>query len=71
MLKEGMLVRVIYPEYAAGMRGYIIAQELFSERWLIQLEADPFGESKTPFILSLEESEFEAIAPDEEKAETE
>lgn len=69
MIQQGTWVRVIYPEYAAGMRGYIVAQEVFSDRWLVQLEADPFGESKTPFILSLEESDFEELKIEEEEIE--
>ena len=36
MLKVGTVVRVIYPEYAAGIQGVIQAQET-SGRWIVRL----------------------------------
>lgn len=61
MLKKGTLVRVLFPNYVAGNRGYLVGKEE-SGRWLVRLETNPFGEKDEPFILSLEESEFEEIS---------
>jgi hypothetical protein len=58
MLDIGSLVRVLYPDYAAGRRGTIEARESDS-RWLIRLE--PLDRESEPPILSLEETEFEVI----------
>lgn len=60
MLKAGTLVLIISPGYAAGLQGYIQAQEP-SGRWIVKLEENPFDHSDEPFLLSLEESEFEVI----------
>ncbi len=61
MLKKGTLVRVLFPNYVAGSRGYLVGQEE-SGRWLVRLETNPLGEKDESFILSLEESEFEEIS---------
>ncbi|WP_287253806.1 hypothetical protein [Moorena sp. SIO4E2] len=62
MLKVGTLVRVIYPDYVAGLSGRIEAQEE-SGRWIVRLEENPFEQNDQPFILSLDESDFEVIKP--------
>ncbi len=58
----GMLVRVIYPEYVAGIRGIIRAREP-SGRWIVELEENNLQDSQNPVLLSLEASDFEVIAP--------
>lgn len=63
MLKVGMLIRVIYPAYAAGLQGYLQAREP-SGRWIVKLEDNPLNDSDQPLLLSLEESEFEVVKPD-------
>ena len=63
MLKVGTLIRVTYPEYAAGHQGHLQAQEP-SGRWIVKLEENPFKDSEKPFLLSLEESDFEVIEPE-------
>ncbi|MBR8827953.1 MAG: hypothetical protein DSM107014_08640 [Gomphosphaeria aponina SAG 52.96 = DSM 107014] len=67
MLKVGMLVRVIYPEYAAGMKGFLLAREVLAQRWIVQLVENLIDNSDQPFLLSLEESDFEVIDLDEEE----
>ncbi|NEO89889.1 MAG: hypothetical protein F6K56_06400 [Moorea sp. SIO3G5] len=62
MLKVGTLVRVLYPEYVAGLSGRIEAREE-SGRWIVRLEENPFEQNDQPFILSLDESDFELIKP--------
>ena len=58
MLKVGTLVQVNYPDYAAGFQGELLAQES-SRRWIVKLNSSQIKES---LLLSLEESDFEAIA---------
>ncbi|WP_228061030.1 MULTISPECIES: hypothetical protein [unclassified Coleofasciculus] len=58
-----MLIRVIYPAYAAGLQGYLQAQEP-SGRWIVKLEDNPLKDSDQPLLLSLEESDFEVVKPD-------
>lgn len=60
MLKIGTLVRVLYPEYAAGVLGRILDYEP-SGRWIVQLEYNPIEDDAHPLLLSLEESEFEVL----------
>ncbi|GFE68762.1 hypothetical protein [Chroococcus sp. FPU101] len=60
MPRVGNLIRVLHPEYAAGILGYIQAQES-SGRWLIRLLDNPLENTNEPLILSLEESDFEVI----------
>ncbi|AFY76304.1 hypothetical protein Ple7327_0877 [Pleurocapsa sp. PCC 7327] len=64
MLKVGTLIRVIYPEYAVGIHGYLQAEEK-SGRWIVKLLKNPLEDEddKEPLLLSLEESDFEAIEP--------
>jgi hypothetical protein len=64
MVQAGTLVRVIYPDYAAGLLGRIQAQET-SGRWIVKLEENPLGNSEEPLFLSLEEEDFEIIEPEE------
>jgi hypothetical protein len=52
MVQAGTLVRVIYPDYAAGLLGRIQAQET-SGRWIVKLEENPLGNSEEPLFLSL------------------
>ncbi|NJK48675.1 hypothetical protein HC931_11285 [Candidatus Gracilibacteria bacterium] len=63
MVQIGTLVRVIYPDYAAGILGRIQAQEM-SGRWIVRLEENPLEDSNEVLILSLEESDFEIIDPE-------
>ena len=61
MLKVGTLIRIIYPEYAAGSQGILQAQEP-SGRWIVKVEKNSLREDiEEPFLLSLEESDFEVI----------
>ena len=57
-------MRVIYPEYAAGIQGVLQAQET-SGRWIVQLEKHSEQEDDEPLLLSLEESDFEVIDVDD------
>jgi hypothetical protein len=61
MPKVGTLVRVLYPEYAAGMRGSIEAREEGSGRWIVRLERNLIEGNNEPLLLSLKESEFVVI----------
>ena len=56
----GKVVRVIYPDYARGMEGFIEAQEK-NGRWLVRLEQNPFNYRPESILLSLEQLEFEVI----------
>ena len=60
MIRIGMLVRVIYPDYARGIEGRIEAQES-NGRWLVRLAQNPLNHEPESIILSLEESDFEVI----------
>lgn len=60
MLKEGTFVRVLYPEYAQGIRGQIVGRE-DSGRWIVQLAENPVEGEEDPFWLSVEESELEVL----------
>ncbi|MCU0535593.1 MAG: hypothetical protein MUD14_17010 [Hydrococcus sp. Prado102] len=64
MAQVGTLVRVIYPDYAAGILGRIQARET-SGRWIVRLEENPLENSNDILILSLEESDFEIINSEE------
>ncbi|MDY7012389.1 MAG: hypothetical protein SVX43_02105 [Cyanobacteriota bacterium] len=61
MLEVGTLVRVLYPDYAAGRRGYIEAREEESGRWIVRLEKSSLSKNDEPLLLSLKESELEEI----------
>jgi hypothetical protein len=60
MVQVGTLVRVIYPDYAAGILGRILAREM-SGRWIVELEENPLEDSNEPLFLSLEETDFEVV----------
>lgn len=60
MIRIGMVVRVIYPDYARGIEGHIEAQES-NGRWLVRLEQNPISHQPESIVLSLEESDFEVI----------
>ncbi|EAZ90356.1 hypothetical protein [Crocosphaera chwakensis] len=60
MIRIGMVVRVIYPDYAKGIEGRIEAQES-NGRWLVRLEQNPINHQPESIVLSLEESDFEVI----------
>ncbi len=60
MLKPGTLVRVLYPDYAAGALGYLQIQE-DNRRWVIRLTQNPIEDPDEPLLLSLEEYEFEVV----------
>jgi hypothetical protein len=62
MLDIGSLVRVLYPDYAAGQTGIVAAREP-TGRWLIRLE--PLTHDQDPLILSLEETDFEVIGSED------
>ena len=57
-------MRVIYPEYAAGIQGVLQAQET-SGRWIVRLEKHSGEEDNEPLLLSLEESDFEVMDVDD------
>ena len=57
-------MRVIYPEYAAGIQGVLQAQET-SGRWIVRLEKHSEQEDDEPLLLSLEESDFEVMDVDD------
>ncbi len=63
MIPIGTRVRIRYPEYVAGRKGRIQAQEA-PGRWLVRVEENPLERTKTPVILSLEASDFEIIHDD-------
>ena len=63
MLKVGTLIRVIYPEYAAGIQGIIQGREE-SGRWVVRLDQNLINPKDIPMILSLDESDFEVIQPE-------
>jgi hypothetical protein len=60
MVRVGTLVRVIYPDYAAGMMGRIVGKEV-SGRWIVKLEQHLLEENNETFLLSLEETDFEIL----------
>ncbi len=48
-----------YPDYVAGLRGKLIAQENLG-RWIVRLEKNLANPSQT-LLLSLEASDFEVL----------
>ncbi|MGK7932654.1 MAG: hypothetical protein AB4041_14655 [Microcystaceae cyanobacterium] len=60
MIPVGTLVRILYPDYAAGIRGRIEGREP-SGRYIVRLEEDPLKDNNFPLILSLEERDFELV----------
>lgn len=63
MVKVGTLIRVIRPEYAAGIQGIIQGREE-SGRWIVRLEQNLMNPNDVPLMLSLDESDFEVIEPE-------
>ncbi|MDY6784044.1 MAG: hypothetical protein SW833_16105 [Cyanobacteriota bacterium] len=61
MIEVGTLVRVLYPDYAAGKLGYIEGREEESGRWIVRVEQSLLYREDESFLLSLKESEFEEI----------
>jgi hypothetical protein len=61
MVEIGTLVRVNYPDYAAGILGRIVTREI-SGRWIVRLEQNPLEESSEPIFLSLEETDFDIVS---------
>lgn len=64
MVKIGTRVKILYPEYAAGMEGQIEAKEA-SGRWLVRVTDISLEIAAKPLILSLEESDFTIINPEQ------
>ena len=60
MINIGIQVRVLYPLYASGLEGIIEAKEK-NGRWIVHLRNNPFINEQKPFLLSLDESDFEKI----------
>ncbi|MGF1480083.1 MAG: hypothetical protein ACFB4I_11410 [Cyanophyceae cyanobacterium] len=54
MLEIGTLIQVIYPQYAAGIQGKLLAREQ-AGRWIVSLDC---ADEREPLLLSLEESDF-------------
>jgi hypothetical protein len=65
MPKVGNIVRVLYPEYARGIEGIIEAKEERG-RWIVRLAKNSLKGKPELWLLSLEESDFEVIASEEE-----
>ena len=59
MLNIGKRVRVIYPDYVAGLQGKLVAQE-DSDRWIVKLEKN-LGDRRETLLLSLKTSDFELL----------
>ncbi|WP_330205226.1 hypothetical protein [Cyanobacterium sp. Dongsha4] len=62
MLKAGIAVKIINPEYVRGFVGYLLMQES-SSRWLVKVIIKETHLPKTSemLVLSLEESDFEIL----------
>lgn len=62
MLKVGMAVRIINPEYARGLTGYLLMQESPS-RWLVKviIRETHLPSTSEVLVLSLEESDFKIV----------
>lgn len=61
MFKKGTTVKILYPEYAAGITGKLVIIEDSSKRWIVRLDKNPFQEGKETVYLSLEESDFQVV----------
>ncbi|WP_036477213.1 hypothetical protein [Myxosarcina sp. GI1] len=64
MLDVKTTVKVIYPKYAKGIKGIVIAREESTRRWLVKLNYQERERSET-LILSLKELDFEVIESDD------
>ncbi|MEM6752703.1 MAG: hypothetical protein AAF630_07025 [Cyanobacteria bacterium P01_C01_bin.38] len=60
-IKIGSLVKILYPKYVFEFHGIVEAPEDITGRWIVRLINNPFGYSKEPLLLSLEESEIKLI----------
>ncbi len=60
-MKNGTLVRVLRPDYVAGLIGVIEASERESKRWIVKLEDSCLKDKEQTVRLSLPESDFEII----------
>ena len=61
MINIGMQIKVKYPEYARDLIGVIVAQELDSSRWIIEVKPNPFKSQRESLFLSLAKSDFEVV----------
>ncbi|MEM9925462.1 MAG: hypothetical protein AAF915_17200 [Cyanobacteria bacterium P01_D01_bin.50] len=61
MIREGSLVKILYPKYVSEYRGIVEAPEDIPGRWIVRLVNNPFNNSEEPLLLSLSESELEVI----------
>lgn len=62
MLKVGMAVRILNPDYVKGLIGYLLMQESPS-RWLVKVtvEQTHLPNTSEVIVLSLQESDFEIL----------
>ena len=60
MIEKGTGIRVLYPEYAAGLKG-VVADREKQGRWIVKLENIALTNKKETLFLSLDESDFEVI----------
>lgn len=60
MIERGTGIRVLYPNYAAGLKGVIEDREK-KGRWIVKLENTSVTNKKETLLLSLDESDFEVI----------
>ena len=60
MIKPGTLIRVLYPDYAAGLNGVVEGREK-NGRWIVRLKKNPSETTREPLWLSLDESDFEVL----------
>ena len=60
-MQSGTLVRVLRPDYAAGLIGVIEGSEKGSKRWIVKLEKSLLKDRDRTVRLSLPESDFEVI----------
>ena len=60
-MKIGTVVRVLRPNYAAGLIGVIEGSEKGSKRWIVKLDKSLLRDENQTVRLSLSESDFEVI----------
>jgi hypothetical protein len=61
-IRIGSLVKILYPKYVFDFHGIVEAPEDITGRWIIRLINNPFGNSREPLLLSLNESEIKLIS---------